>query len=103
MNETEPRVVYRPAPGAAVGVNEEMILKVVFAFYDRIRADAVLGPIFAKEIADWDPHLEKMCDFWSSMLLMTAVRRVSSSRRYAKRASSSRNWISSKPPVTSFR
>jgi hemoglobin len=71
MNETEPRVVYRPAPGAAVGVNEEMIRKVVFAFYDRIRADAVLGPIFAKEIEDWDPHLEKMCDFWSSMLLMT--------------------------------
>lgn len=71
MNETEPRIVYRPAPGEAVGVNEEMIRKVVFAFYDRIRADAVLGPIFAKEITEWDPHLEKMCDFWSSMLLMT--------------------------------
>lgn len=71
MNETEPRVVYRPPPGESVGVDEAMIRKVVFTFYDRIRADEVLGPIFAKEISDWDPHLEKMCDFWSSMLLMT--------------------------------
>jgi hemoglobin len=72
MSEREPpHVIHRPAPGAVVGVSEEMIRKVVFAFYDRIRADAVLGPIFSAEVEDWDPHLEKMCDFWSSMLLMT--------------------------------
>ena len=26
---------------------------------------------FARRIADWDPHLARMRDFWSSMLLMT--------------------------------
>ena len=48
-----------------------MIRGLVHGFYDRIRADDVLGPIFSAEIEDWDPHLAKMCDFWSSMLLMT--------------------------------
>jgi hemoglobin len=53
------------------GVDEAMIRRLVHAFYDRIRADAVLGPIFAREIGDWEPHLAKMCDFWSSVVLMT--------------------------------
>ena len=39
----------------------------------------------------------------SSMLLSTASRRSSSSRRYARRCSSSRNWMSSRPPVASLR
>jgi len=54
-----------------VGVSEEMIHTLVHGFYDRIRADAVLGPIFTAQIDDWEPHLARMCDFWSSMLLMS--------------------------------
>ena len=74
MSETkpEPRVVHKPPPpGAAAGVDEAMIRRLVHAFYARIRADDVLGPIFAGEISDWEPHLAKMCDFWSSVVLMT--------------------------------
>ncbi len=71
MTAPEPTIIHRPAPGVAVGVSEEMIHTLVHGFYDRIRADEVLGPIFSAEIEDWDPHLAKMCDFWSSMLLMT--------------------------------
>ncbi len=37
----------------------------------RVRADAVLGPIFAARITDWEPHLQKMFAFWSSVALMT--------------------------------
>ena len=37
----------------------------------KIRTDPALGPIFNREIDDWDHHLAKMCDFWSSVLLMT--------------------------------
>jgi hemoglobin len=60
------------APGAQVGVTEALVHDVVHAFYGRIRADAELGPIFARVIAgNWDTHLAKMCDFWSSVLLMT--------------------------------
>ncbi len=61
----------RVAPGGPVGVTETMIQRLVHAFYDRVRADPVLGPVFASQIAEWDPHLARMCDFWSSVMLMT--------------------------------
>lgn len=49
-----------------------MIRDVVHAFYAEIRRDPALGPIFNRVIdGDWDAHLAKMCDFWSSVLLMT--------------------------------
>ncbi|HEY8572758.1 group III truncated hemoglobin [Phenylobacterium sp.] len=61
----------RLAPGYAVGVTEEMIHAQVHSFYARVREDAELGAIFNRRIADWDAHLAKLCDFWSSVLLMT--------------------------------
>lgn len=61
----------RIAPGAAVGVTEDMIRTQVHTFYGRVRQDPELGPIFNGKIADWDEHLAKLCDFWSSVLLMT--------------------------------
>ncbi len=61
----------RLGPGVAVGVTEAMIAEVVHAFYGRIRTDPILGPIFLGAIDDWDAHLAKMCDFWSSVLLMS--------------------------------
>jgi truncated hemoglobin YjbI/tellurite resistance-related uncharacterized protein len=59
------------APGYAVGVTELMIAALVDAFYADIRADAELGPIFNSRIEDWDAHLAKLADFWSSVTLMT--------------------------------
>lgn len=62
----------RVGPGAAVGVTETMIHDVVHGFYDKVRSDPALGPIFNRVIGDgWDEHLAKMCDFWSSVLLMS--------------------------------
>jgi hemoglobin len=61
----------RIAPGAAVGVTEEMIRAQVHTFYGRVRQDEVLGPIFNAKVEDWDEHLAKLCDFWSSVLLMS--------------------------------
>jgi hemoglobin len=59
------------APGPAVGVDEALIRKVVHTFYTRVRADDLIGPIFNRVITDWDEHLAKLCDFWSSVLLMS--------------------------------
>lgn len=61
------------SPGYPVGVTEEMIEAVVHGFYGKIRQDPALGPIFTKAIAPdaWPAHLRKMCDFWSSVLLMS--------------------------------
>jgi hemoglobin len=59
-------------PGMRVGITEDMIHDVVHTFYATIRTDPALGPIFKRVIGDnWDSHLAKMCDFWSSVLLMT--------------------------------
>src|SRR3954468_12110529 len=46
----------------------------VNAFYDRVRDDDVLGPIF-DDIAhvDWATHLPRMYDFWESVLFGTAT------------------------------
>jgi len=52
--------------------NEAEIEMLVRTFYARIREDEVLGPIFNNAIGDnWEPHLLKMCDFWSSVMLTT--------------------------------
>jgi hemoglobin len=61
----------RVGPGLAVGVTEEMIHDLVHAFYGKVRLDPLLGPIFNGAIDDWDAHLAKLCDFWSSVTLMT--------------------------------
>lgn len=54
------------------GIDEALIDKLVHAFYAKIRKDPQLGPIFERVIgADWGPHLARMCDFWSSVTLMT--------------------------------
>jgi hemoglobin len=52
------------------GITEEMIGELVTGFYGRVREDALLGPVFAK-VQDWDGHLAKLKDFWSSVVLMT--------------------------------
>ncbi|RTL97349.1 MAG: group III truncated hemoglobin [Hyphomicrobiales bacterium] len=63
----------RPAaeqPLARPGVDRASIGALVREFYSRVRKDKRLGPIFAREIAgDWESHLEKMTDFWCSVIL----------------------------------
>ncbi|MDP1627234.1 MAG: group III truncated hemoglobin [Parvibaculum sp.] len=52
--------------------DEAEIERLVRAFYVKVRSDAVLGPIFNGIIGeDWEPHLKKMFDFWSSVMLTT--------------------------------
>jgi hemoglobin len=53
------------------GLDDAMLSRLVHGFYDRVRADPMLGPIFAERITDWGPHLARMVDFWSSVALMT--------------------------------
>ncbi len=51
-------------------IDETLISTVVETFYEKIRQDDQLGPIFNNRIEDrWSEHLAKMKDFWSSVLL----------------------------------
>lgn len=72
----------RPAPERSIVIDgkllpevldEAMIHSVVHGFYDEIRRDDLLGPIFDRIIEHqaWPVHLGKMCDFWSATLLRT--------------------------------
>lgn len=65
----------RPEMTAALmertGLDDGILTTLVHRFYARVRADEVLGPIFAARISDWGPHLDRMVAFWSSVALMT--------------------------------
>ena len=52
----------------AKGVDADYIDQVVETFYGKIRADELLGPIFAERITDWPVHLARMKSFWRSVL-----------------------------------
>ena len=56
---------------AQTGIDEAMIERLVRRFYQRVQSDPLLGPVFAEKIADWDAHISKLCDFWSSVALMS--------------------------------
>jgi hemoglobin len=51
---------------------EQEVSQLVHAFYDRVRNDPLIGPVFTEHVSDWPSHLEKMVDFWSSTLRGTA-------------------------------
>ncbi len=65
----------RPALTAALmaetGLDDAILTTLVHSFYDKVRADPVLGPIFVARITDWPPHLARMVEFWGSVALMT--------------------------------
>lgn len=50
---------------------EDEVTALVHAFYARVRRDEILGPIFDAHVEDWDHHLSKLVDFWSSVLRRT--------------------------------
>tara|TARA_R100000935_G_scaffold20843_1_gene39155 strand:- start:807 stop:1235 length:429 start_codon:yes stop_codon:yes gene_type:complete len=57
---------------ARLGIDEAFISDLVDAFYTRVRAHPLLGPVFEGEIGDhWGPHLATMKDFWSSVAMNT--------------------------------
>lgn len=58
----------KKADAEAIGIDADYVSRLVDTFYGHIRADALLGPIFAGRIADWDWHLDRMKRFWRSIL-----------------------------------
>lgn len=69
------KAIEKALPVAEKGLNHKQVDRafigiLVRALYSRLRQNERLGPIFAREIAgDWEPHLEKMTDFWCSVIL----------------------------------
>jgi hemoglobin len=52
-------------------ITEPAIAALVTRFYGKARRDPAIGPVFENAVEDWDEHLAKLCDFWSSVMLTT--------------------------------
>lgn len=54
-------------------ITEETIKILIDRFYHKVRNDTELGSVFAEGVgktdAEWEPHLKRMYDFWSSVML----------------------------------
>jgi hemoglobin len=67
MNEPRPTAINVVHPE----ITEEAIARLVRTFYGRAREDGLIGPVFNGAVQDWDHHIGKIADFWSSMMLRT--------------------------------
>lgn len=50
-------------------IDDPSLAALVALFYTRVRADDLIGPLFNDAISDWPHHLDKLTDFWSSVML----------------------------------
>ena len=57
------------AEALACGIDDALILRLVEGFYDTVRRDASLGPIFERHVKDWSIHLGRMKNFWASIMI----------------------------------
>lgn len=67
------RAAITAALRAQTGIDAPMIERLVRGFYDAARRDPLLGPAFEAHVADWDAHIARLCQFWSSVALMTGL------------------------------
>lgn len=54
----------------AAKLEESQILPVLERFYEQVRRDPMLGAVFTV-VADWPEHLQRLTEFWSSLMLTT--------------------------------
>lgn len=54
-----------------VVVSEAQLRLLVRAFYAEALKDPLIGPVFARNVADWDHHFDIVQNFWSRALLGT--------------------------------
>lgn len=50
-------------------ISEAEIERVVAAFYARVRAHPMLGPVFGAHVTDWPTHEAKIARFWKGSIL----------------------------------
>ena len=59
-------------PATSNPLSRDSLRALVHAFYADVRRDAALAPVFDAAIgAHWETHLERMVEFWCTMMLDT--------------------------------
>lgn len=56
-------------------LDEAHIATLVDRFYDKVRADDLIGPVFNAAVDDWDEHKRLLTRFWCSVALRAATYR----------------------------
>lgn len=80
----------------SVDLSESHIAALVDRFYDKVRRDPVLGPIFNPVVHDWDEHQRTLVSFWSSVVLRTGTYRgnpMAAHRPHPIRAEHFEHWL----------
>lgn len=54
---------------AAPMLDEAALPALLARFYDKVRRDRDLGPLFDDVVHDWPGHLERLGEFWSSVMV----------------------------------
>lgn len=57
---------------APASLDETQVAALVDHFYDKVRADPLLGPVFNPRIDNWDAHKALMTSFWATVALGSA-------------------------------
>jgi hemoglobin len=78
------------------GLDEAGIARVVDHFYERVRADALLGAVFNPVVDDWDAHKQLLTAFWCSVALRAGTYRgnpMAMHRPHPIRAAHFTRWL----------
>ncbi|MEM9073350.1 MAG: group III truncated hemoglobin [Myxococcota bacterium] len=57
-----------PTPKNREAFDADSISRLVRRFYARVQEDELLAPVFERRVESWDPHLERMIAFWTTVL-----------------------------------
>ncbi|HEY0504277.1 MAG TPA: group III truncated hemoglobin [Lysobacter sp.] len=91
MNDTR-----ETAPDAADSLTQAHLAQLVDRFYEKVRLDPGLGPVFNAAIDDWPGHKHMLTQFWSSVALGTRSYRgnpMSAHRPHPIRAEHFDRWL----------
>ncbi|MGH8157640.1 MAG: group III truncated hemoglobin [Rhodanobacter sp.] len=76
--------------------DESTIARLVDRFYEKVRCDPQLGPIFNAAVHDWDEHKRLLTSFWASVALRASSYRgnpMAAHRPHPIRAEHFDHWI----------
>jgi len=77
-------------------LTEQQIATLVDCFYDKVRADPMLGPVFNAAVDDWTEHKRLLTSFWASVALGARSYRgnpMASHRGHPIRAEHFEHWL----------
>jgi hemoglobin len=77
-------------------LDEPSIASLVDRFYEKVRLDPLLGPVFNAAVKDWDEHKLLLTSFWASVALRKSSYRgnpMAAHRSHVIRAEHFDHWL----------